>query len=81
MAVKVLYIFSVLLIVAVTVLAALGEYGQGWEVQLLPSLLPSSGMLGFPQSTSGSQDMERSIQLPLTCSWDARGTLCVMPPH
>ncbi|NXA22341.1 SCAR3 protein, partial [Ibidorhyncha struthersii] len=55
-AVKVLYIFSILLIVAVTVLAALGEHGQGWEVQLLPSLLPSSGMLGPSEGWGGVTD-------------------------
>lgn len=92
-AVKVLYIFSILLIVAVTVLAALGEHGQGWEVRLLPpllpsllaSLLPSSGQplgdTGTPPKHLQHPGMERSIQLPLTRPWDACGTLCVMPPR
>ncbi|NWW54545.1 SCAR3 protein, partial [Pedionomus torquatus] len=43
-AVKVLYVFSILLLVAVAVLAALGEHGQVGEVQLL-KVLPSLGQL------------------------------------
>lgn len=77
-AVKVLYIFSILLIVAVTVLAALGEHGQGWEVQLLPPLLPSSrqplGDTGAPPKHLQHPGMERSIQprpdLPPGWMWD-----------
>lgn len=48
MAIKVLYVFSVLLIVAVTVLAALGERRQGWGSA--PSLPPFSfpwGIVGL----------------------------------
>lgn len=48
----------------VTVLAALGEHGQGWEVWLLPSLLPSSGILGLPQSTLNAQAWRRASSSP-----------------
>lgn len=83
-AVKVLYIFSILLIVAVTVLAALGEHRQGWEVRLLPPLLPRGsppGILELPQSTLSTQAWRGASSCTPSCPWDARGTLRVMPPH
>lgn len=75
-AVKVLYVFSILLIVAVTILAALGE--------LLPSPLPSLGQLhrdpGALSQYLQHPGMDRSIRLSLTFSCGTCGTLCVMPP-